>query len=139
MMTMHSAFSQKAIAFNMSKGNSEVLRLLQGLPAHELVVLQKNEDLLGRVQEFAEINVCQITQILQSDFGLDVKLFNNGEMWIDTDNLEDAVPSWFRTEHIGWYLKTEDLLKFGQGLLLDELRMNIYLRYLESRRRKITR
>ncbi len=139
MMAMYSIFSRKAMAFNLANGDGEVLRLLQILPAQELAVIKTNTDLLERIQEIAEIDVVEMLQILQSDFSLDVKPFSNGEMWLGTDNLDDAVPDWFYTQHIGWYLDAADLLKFGQDFLMGEVRMNIYLRYLEQQAEKVAK
>ncbi len=129
-------FNQKSIAFNLSQGIQTVLELLLELPVNELVVLQKNEDLLKRIQDIATMDTARLMRALREDFSLNLTVFSNGEMWIDIDKLEPAEPKWLCTRHSGWYVAVDEFLKFGRNFLLGEVRMNIYLRYLEHKSEK---
>jgi len=131
-------FNQKAIAFNLSSGDPTLLTMLQALPVNELVVLQKNEDLLERCVEIADMDVRELAPLLRDEYSIELAEFGNGEMWADTGGLDDAVPEWMegRTRHCGWYIETAKLLEFGQEFLMQEVRVNIYSRYLEHKSEK---
>ncbi len=107
--------------------------MLDALPSNELEILGHHSDLQDRIHEIVSMSVDKLTDTLTKDFDLIVSQYGTGEVWIDVEKLEDAVPDWLDTRHFGWYIFTSELIEFCRDFLMSEVRTNIYIRYLEHK------
>lgn len=124
-------FQRQTALFRMSKSNSEVRKILDALPTKELEILEHHPDLQDRIHEIVNMPVDDLTDALTKNFDLIVSQYGTGEVMIDIEKLEDAVPDWLETRHIGWYILISELIGFCRDFLMGEVRTNIYIRYLE--------
>jgi hypothetical protein len=129
--------NKRAVAFNMSKGPGDLIfqGLLDGLSSEELVFLQKNSDLIKRVRAIAEMSVIEILREFREEYDLDVEQQGDGDFWVSTEKLEDAIPDWFPSDHVGWFKKPGDFQEWAQKFLMQDVRINIWVRYLEHKKK----
>lgn len=123
------------------QGNAAFKRLTSSLSTKELKILRKHPDLIERVSAISKMNVRELEAELKEEFSLEVEPSSNGDCWISTDALDPYVPEWAKTGHCGWYMGFDDTSLLGadfedwaQNFLLQEVRMNIWLRYMEHKK-----
>lgn len=128
--------NKRVLAFNMSGGSQTFQDLLEGLSTREIIVLRKHTELIDRVREIANMNEPLILQELTEEYKLDVDLYQNGDIWIGTEQLEDSIPDWFETSHCGWFMNREEgeFLEWAKQFLMQEVRINIWTKYLEHQK-----
>jgi hypothetical protein len=128
--------NKRAIVFNMAQQNSSFQKLLEGLSVKELDVLRRYPDLIDRVRDIAKLTEVQAIASLKEDFNLEVDGHLNGDVWIATEKLEEAIPEWFHSDHCGWFktVKDGELLDFAKNIMMQEVRINICLKYLEHKK-----
>lgn len=136
-MPIYPYLHRTATIFNLSEGDAQVQKLLKILPSNELRIIRKHKDLIDRVKAIVNTPVKELVDEIESQFGLVVNRFGAGEIWIDNEGLADAVPSWVDSYHFGWYTDTDKLSSFCREFLLQEVRTNIYIRYLEFKSLKL--
>lgn len=114
--------------------------LLDGLSLRELAVLRKHEDLVDRVKEITKMNEAALISTLQEDYDLEVQNLHSGDVWVGTNLIEDNIPDWFESTHCGWYLdlREGEFHKWARELLMQEVRVNIWMRYLEHKKKNPT-
>ncbi len=125
------SFQRQTVLFRLSKSDSEVRKILDALPTKELGILEHHPDLQDRIHEIVNMPVGDLTDALTKNFDLIVSQYGTGEVMIDIEKLEDAVPDWLDTRHFGWYILTSELIEFCRDFLMGEVRTNIYIRHLE--------
>jgi hypothetical protein len=128
--------NKRAIVFNMAQQNSAFQKLLEGLSVKELEILRRYPELIDRVREIAKMTEVQALAVLKEDYRLEVDGHMNGDVWIATEKLEDAIPDWFHSDHCGWFKTVRDgeLLEFAKSLMMQEVRINVWIKYLEHKK-----
>lgn len=115
--------------------------LLDVLSAKELKILKKNEDLITRVTEICKLSKMSMFKHIKTDYGFKIDNCQNGDVWIDASEVTDPfVPEWIKPKqlvHSGWYLSfsgvENEFMPWARNLLLQEVRVNMWLRYLEHK------
>lgn len=108
--------------------------LLKQLSLQELVALNQHGDLKDRIKKITQLTDTAAMSILRTDYDLLTENCHTGEVWISTDELDDALPKWCETSHCGWYLTVSDgeFLEWARDFFLQEVRINIWMRRLEK-------
>ncbi len=131
------------LVHNMAGGDARAKQLLNGLTNKELHILSKNQDLLERIVAITRVSALGLYKVISDRFGFVITTVGQGygDFWADlnneTDNnLPEEFVEWYRkTEHTGWYLSTVDAFgAWAQDLLMQEIRTNLMLRYIEHKR-----
>ena len=135
-MSLYSYANRDAIAFNMSKGDSGMQDLLKTLTSKELKILRNYEDLGDRVLAISKMDSQELIDELRDVHDLDIEFHGAFDIWISTEHVEDALPEWFSSEHYGWFRsqKEDEFLKWAKNFLLQEVRINIWIRYMEYKK-----
>lgn len=122
----------------IGKDNKEYGNLLAGLSFQELQILSNHDDLVDMGRKITQFTHAQILAELQEEFGLDIDHFSTNDLWIGTERLDDAIPDWFNSSHCGWFKDRLDgsFLTWAQSFLMQEVRINIWIRYLEYKNTK---
>ncbi len=133
-MLAHLFNDKKTLASDMSDGNQAFQDLLDGLSTKEIITLRKHKDLIDRVYEIVRMEEPAILRELQEEHLLDLDLYQNGDVWIGTEQLEGSIPAWFETSHCGWFMNREggEFVGWAKQFLMQEVRINIWIRYLED-------
>jgi hypothetical protein len=115
--------------------------LLEGLSLKELRILRRYPDLSARVGEIARMTTPELIEALSEDYKLNPIDCHGGDVWITTRKLEDSVPDWFATEHTGWMVSLTDgeFDAWAQHFLMQEVRINIWIRYMEYKKKNPTK
>ncbi len=111
--------------------------LLDGLSLRELVVLREHDDLMERASEIAKMSETTLLETIERDYDLEPQTWQTGEVWVGTEQIEDRIPSWFKSQHCGWYLSFSDgeFDVWARNFLMQEVRINIWIRYLEDQKK----
>jgi len=133
---MYPYHNKRAIAFNMSQGDKTFQNLLDGLSAKEVIILRKHQDLMDKVMGICKMTQIQVEAELREEFNLEIDTYNSHDCWISTEKLEDAIPDWFATNHCGWFKGNHDdeFMEWARDFLMQEVRTNIWIRYLEHKK-----
>jgi hypothetical protein len=136
-MSVYFYANKTAAAFNMSQGDRSMQALLEKLSMKELKILHKHPDLGKRVMAISKMSPNDIIEELKTTYNLDISLFHNDDVWVSTENIEEAIPEWFDSLHVGWFRsrRTGEFLEWAQDFLLQEVRINIWLRYMEHKKK----
>lgn len=128
--------NKRVLAFNMSGGNQTFQELLDGLSTKEIMTLKKHKDLIERIHDIVQMNEALVLQELREKYRLDLDLYQNGDVWIGTEQLEDTIPDWFETSHCGWFMNRGEgeFMEWARRFLMQEIRINIWIRYLEDQK-----
>lgn len=128
-------------------GNAQnnFIEMLVPLSAKELVALRKNPELIQRVKAIAIMPKESLLVEIKENFGFEIDMCLNGDIWIDTRHLEDLYPSWVtRSKRLpfgGWYLSydSEDnsFERWARGFLTQDVRTELWERYLEDKLEKM--
>lgn len=110
--------------------------LLDTLTNKELRILRKHADLRARVLHISKMDTLQIFEELKDVFDLDIEFFNNHDVWISTERVEDAIPEWFDSHHYGWFRSqtSGEFSEWAKNFLLQEVKINIWVRYMEHKK-----
>jgi hypothetical protein len=130
--------NKRAIVNNMSDGDSEYQRLLDTLPTKELRILQKNPDLIAEVRRLTKLTLTQAESVLEKEYDLTIDQWQTQDLVIGTDLLDVAIPKWFTTSHCGWFKSAHGgvFLGWAREFLLQEVRINLWIRYLEHKAKR---
>lgn len=136
MYSGYDAFARKSTVATMSQGNSEYQTLLEGLSGKELKALRYHTDLMERIKVIANITILQALAELKEKHGLEIDQCQNQDVWVSTEKLESGLPDWFHSDHCGWFLSIGDgeFLRWAKVFLMQEVRVNIWMRYLEHKK-----
>ena len=136
MMGIYPYANKRALVYSMSQGDSEYQRLLNGLSVKEIQILKRHPDLIAKVHEITKFTQVQISAELREEYDLEVDEYLTRDQWIGTEKLEECLPDWFTSVHCGWYISSHDneFEEWGRNFLMQEVRMNIWLRYLEHKK-----
>ncbi len=119
---------------HLVREDKEYRKVIENFSEIELSLIIKNKDLGDRLKEISKMKLKQVLDSIRADFKLKIHPYGDAENWISLHELGffKDLPKWWRTTHNGWNIRTEDMVKFGQGLLIQEVRINLYLRYIED-------
>ena len=129
-----------SIGLGTRSGDPEFKRLLAGFSRKEVVILGKYSDLVNEVKAIARLTPDEAITRLEKDHGLEVSSWNNattrGPTYISVD-MKDA-PSWADEQDLFWCKDEEDgeFLEWAKCFLIQGLRIEILLRYLEFKKNK---
>ena len=117
--------------------SSEYQRLLSGFSHKEINILQRHSDLIVRLREISKIDETAAKLELREEYDLEIDEYLSEDCTITTEKLEDAIPKWFSSNHCGWFMNDFDgnFLEWARNFLAQEVRMNIWLRYLEHKKK----
>ncbi len=136
--TMLMLGNQRTVLTNsISGGDERFKKPLRAMSTKELVILWRNPDLIVRVKQIVNMFVVDAAAELQDEYGLEIDSFECGDMYVSTEKLEGAVPDWYRPFHVtGWLVSLEDgkFLDWAKDLLLQDVRINLWVRYLEHKK-----
>jgi hypothetical protein len=138
--------SKAAIAYSLSIGSGRAResceRLFCSLTLREIGVLRRNKELVEEVQDIAKMTTAELIIELANNYDLEIERLVPGQVigesyWIGIEQLEDAIPEWFSTTHDGWHKfdKDEDFSNWAKDFLLQEVRINMWIRLLEQRKK----
>jgi len=129
----HNLVNKRAVIFNMSGRDIQYEKLLAGLSVQELSILRKYPELQDDAKEIAHLTLDKALWELSEEYDLEIDEYNSQDMFISVEKLEDAVPDWFETSHCGWYKgkDKDELLNWAKELLMQEVRINIWIKYCE--------
>lgn len=121
-------------------GGSAVADLLRNLSYKELSILHKNPDLQRRVHDIARHTRPQLLHALSKDFGLTVSDCMTGDYFVGQEQaLSDLIPEWLNPLNFGFWVPggVEDVcfIKWARNFLMMEVRTNLWIRYLEHKRK----
>lgn len=135
----HAYWSTDALIFNAGLGKKFgdplYKELMRGFSAKELRVLVKHPDLVVAIREIAEADVVDVADRLETDHDLAVDDYTGGRICIGLDRPEEEYPSWIRPEQAGWFkdIAGGEFLEWGRKFLLQGVRVQIWVRYLEHK------
>lgn len=133
----HQDYNKRLLALNMSQGNKEFQTLLNLLSTKEILILRKHDELMDKVHEISKMGVQTVLEKLQTEYALDIDHHVNGDVWIGTEQLEDGIPDWFESSHCGWFKSLDkEFMVWARTFLMQEVRINIWIQYLEHEKEK---
>lgn len=140
MLNMYQFQKRKAIS-DMSAGNGEFQKMLGSLSNREIKILQKHPDLCTRIREIIKMNIAHLIRELKENFDLHIRQAGKQGIFIDIDKLEDRLPDWYQGGHTGWVksLQSGEFKEWAREFLLQEVRINIWTRYIEHKKNSPTR
>lgn len=115
--------------------------LLDGLSLKELKILRNHEDLLSRLLKISKMSDAELLEIIQEDYNLLSVDLCDGNVWVDTDSLQDNIPEWFNSTHCGWHLDVQagEFEVWARHFLAQEVRINIWIRYMEHKKKNLVK
>jgi hypothetical protein len=120
--------------------DKETRDLLCKLPLKELDILVKHTDILGRVKNIAKMSYFHLEHLVTSQYGLKVDAWGSGDYYLGVTGIDDRAPSWWHSDHVGWIFHLGDTPQFtawARDFLMQEVRINIWMRYLEYKRTEL--
>ena len=119
------------------KTHTATKSLLAELSDKELDMLSDNPDLVEKIHSICVIDYNNAIIILEEDYDLTIEPYRDGGCWIGVENLEPDTPSWFNSMHVGWSVNgTLELLDFFRRFILQEIRINLWIRYMQNLNKK---
>lgn len=113
--------------------------LLQKLSSKELEILLHHDDLLDRIKEIAKMPKEELDQALRTNYKLKVDSWWAGDVLICASEEASKPPSWWQDLHIGWVFDandTDELCAWARDFLLQEVKINLWMRYIEHKKSK---
>jgi hypothetical protein len=121
------------IAITHDAGN-DFRKLIDDLTLVELRILKQDEDLIQRVKDILELDAEGIREHMVKVWGLSAESCQNDDWWIDIENIREQCPKWSRAIIEGHYIDGDTFVKWGQKWLLQEVRVNINIKYIAELR-----
>ncbi len=117
-------------------GGTVFQALLDGLSIRELQVIRDHDDLAQRALEISRMSQEKLLEVIKEDFGLNPEDCHTGDVWVDTQDLEDRIPDWFNSQHCGWYLSFRggEFETWARTFLMQEVRINAWMRHLKEKK-----
>lgn len=112
--------------------------ILECLSLKELTILRDQPDLIKRIKTLTGMTSSDFLKVITEDYGITSDDTCVGDIWLGLSKLEDKIPSWFTTNHCGWYLSVQDgeFQEWAREFLLQEIIINIWIRYIEDKNKK---
>lgn len=115
--------------------------LLDTLGVKELRILKEHDDLSERVVGICKMTKMALLKALRDNYGFNVQSCNNGDVWVEaSEDVEALMPKWITKEQLpysGWYLtfngEDNDFVPWARNMLLQEVRINGWIRYMEHK------
>lgn len=122
---------------SISQGWPGLQRLLEPLSTKELAILQKHRDLIERAQQIDKMTLNQLVRELENEFGMEVDPLRNGSYFISVDKPLDFLPERMDgPEGGGWDVANPGgFIKWAEDFLMREVRINIWIRYIEYKKK----
>lgn len=129
-----------AIAMRGAKKPEKAYRmeeLLDCFSMKELQILFKHEDLITKVDSIAGMTDEELVRVVKEEYGAEFERFHSEEdtFFVGFDRPLEALPTKYPTIPLGIYLslKTGELQFWARKLLLHEVRINLWMRYIEHK------
>lgn len=120
--------------------------LLEPLPLKELKILRKNPDLLERVWAICTYTKHGLREHIRDCHAFGIVEGAAGDVWVESKIPDALIPGWISTDledgkvklpFAGWYLtfsrKDNAFEPWARSLLLQEVRTNLWMRYMEHK------
>ena len=133
--------NRNVLVNSISGGDTRLKKLLDAMSTKELVILWRHDDLIVRVRKIFNMTLVEASAELKDEYGLEIDAFECGDTYVSTEKLEGAVPDWYRPFHVsGWILNLENgkFLDWAKNLLLQDVRINLWVRYMEHKKNSLT-
>lgn len=125
---------KEILVANMSHDSTAFQDLVKGLSIKELNILRKHSDLLARVRRLSQLNTVQLMAELQEEYDLEIDSYPNGNHFVGSEKLDAAVPSWVQSSPSRWFQDLSEFDTWAQEFLMQEVRINIWIRYCEHKK-----
>jgi hypothetical protein len=121
--------------------DSEMQELLDTFTTKEIRILRRYPDLIDRIYQISQMTNTSLLEVLDSEHDLRpaVSPAGTADCWLSLGKLNSRIPLWYPVSHVGlWFDGKEgsDFREFGQFLLLQEVRVNLWMRYIEYKKEK---
>lgn len=111
--------------------------LLACFSMKELQILFKHEDLIAKVDSIAGMSDEQLVRAVKEEYGAEFERFHSEEatFFVGFDKPLEALHEKYPTIPLGIYLSlaTGELQAWARKLLLHEVRINLWMRYIEHK------
>jgi len=111
-------------------------KLIADLTLTELRILTKNEDLGQRIKDISYMEADDLREHMIKHWGLEVESCQTEDWWVDIEPVRKKLPAWSRATIEGRYIHGEDFVEWGRKWLLEEVRVNLSIRYIQDLREK---
>ncbi len=131
---------------NREADSSLIKELLEPLPLKELKIIKKYPELVARVGEICRYSKTQMAAHLREAYDIDTTSCQNGDVWVQADEVDDLQPDWstrekggtgVRLPYNGWYLthagEENEFMPWARALLFQEVRENGWMNYMEHK------
>jgi len=115
----------------------ETRELLEKLSIKEIDILLKHLDLLERVKTIAKMSDMHLDHLISTEYGFRVDSWSDGDYLLSVSELDQRAPNWWQSGHIGWMFEVgnaKQFSKWAKDFLMQEVRINIWMRYIEHKK-----
>ena len=134
LMHGHYEAQREIILRRISGADRQFLQLLDELPTNELKILEHHPDLIDAIRDLSHGTLSELRSLLENQHKLEIEGTSIDGYYIDTAKLDDYWPEEASPEEVGynsWWIEWKDLLFWMKNFLLEEVRINIFFRYIE--------
>jgi len=121
------------IAITHGAGN-DFRKLIDCLTIDELKIMKLDEDLIQRTKDILTLDAEDLREYMVKAWGLTVEECQNNDWWFDVEGIREKCPIWSRAQIEGHYIDGPDFIKWAQQWLMQEIRVNINIKYIEELR-----
>lgn len=121
------------IAITHMAGN-DFRKLIDCLTLEELKILKLDENLIQRVKDVLDLEAEDLREYMVKTWGLVVEECQNNDWWFDIEGIRERCPKWARATIEGHYVDGGDFVKWAQQWIMQEIRVNINIKYIEELR-----
>jgi len=112
-----------------------IYKLLMELTTPEIAELVQHEDLITKVGDIVRMTSLALEKTLQERYLLEVTECQTGNYWLGvSDELATWMPDWLVTHHQGYWCETREFTTTARIILLRDVRINLWMRYLERKK-----
>jgi len=121
------------IAITHGAGN-DFRKLINCLSIEELKILKLDEGLIKRAKDILKLDAEGLREHMVKKWGMLVEECQNNDWWFDIEGVREKCPIWTRAQIEGHYIEGSDFVKWAQQWLMQEVRVNINIKYIEELR-----
>jgi hypothetical protein len=120
-------------------GGNGFRHLISHLSLRELHTLRQNKDLIERIKKITKMDAEDLREYMVKNWGLTVESCQNQDWWVDIESIRKTCPKWARAVVEGHYIDSTDFIKWGCERLMEEVRVNLNIRYIQELRAEAKR